>query len=214
MKIPYAARFSTVAFLGAALYTWLRMQPGFPTASQADLRQIWLRDHLVEWSLGWWLWLIAIFSWMMVLVVLSWSYLPAHRVSGALQSGLMLIAALMAIAGVTIWMHVLPVVLVQTEAVNLLTPVIDALGLSLLGSGCMMGGVTTAWIAYDLLQQRVLSRSWLLLSIISGVCAFLASFLLFNPFLLLTGLVSWLSWCLWLSTRRRLPRPFPTWPDT
>jgi hypothetical protein len=214
MKIPYAARFSTVAFLSAALYTWLQMQPGLPLASDSGTRQIWLHDHVGEWNLGWWLWLIAIFSWMVLLVVLSWSYLPAHRVASALQSGLMLIGAILAIGGVTVWMQVLPVALTQIEASDPLTSIIDALALSLLGSGCMMGGITTIWIAYDLIQQKVLPRSWLVLAIISGVCAVLAPFLYFHIFLLLTGLAGWLVWGLWLATRRRLPSPFPTWPDT
>jgi hypothetical protein len=190
------------------------MQPGLPLASDMGSRQIWLRDPGGEWSLGWWLWLIAIFSWMVLLVVLSWSYLPAHRVASALQSGLMLIAAILAIVAVTVWMQVLPVALSGIEASDPLTSIIDTLALALLGSGSMMGGVTTIWIAYDLLQQRVLPHSWVVLSLISGVCAVLSPFLHFHIFLLLTALVTWLIWCLWLSTRRRLPSPFPTWPDT
>ncbi len=214
MKIPYSARFASVAFLAAALYTWLQMQPGLSALSNISTRQTWVLNHAVQWGLGWWLWLSAIFSWMVLLVALSWSYLPAHRVAGTLQSGLMLIAAVLAIAGIIVWMDVLPIVLAQAELVNLLTPVIDAVALALLGSGCIMGGATTAWIAFDLLQQHVLSRVWLLLGIISGVCAFLAPFLLFNLYLLLIGLICWLTWCLWLATRRHLPSPFPAWPET
>src|SRR5215204_2183672 len=118
MNIPYAARFASVAFLVAALYTWLQMPPTLYTISDLSVRQTWVLNHGFQWSLGWWLWLIAIFSWMVVLVVLSWSYLPAHRVAGTLQSGLMLIAAVLAIAAITIWMHVLPIVFAQTEWVN------------------------------------------------------------------------------------------------
>jgi hypothetical protein len=78
----------------------------------------------------------------------------------------------------------------------------------------MMGGATTVWIALDLLQQHVLSRLWLLLGIMSRACAVVAPFLQFNLYLLLIGLICWLTWCLWLSTRHHLPSPFPTWPDT
>jgi hypothetical protein len=130
MKIPYAARFSTVVFVVAVLYTWLQMPPGLYTMSDLSMRQTWVLNHAFQWSLGWWLWLIAIFSWMVILVTLGWSYLPAHRVAGALQSGLMLIGAVLAIAGITIWMCVLPIVFAQTELVNQLTLVIDAVALA------------------------------------------------------------------------------------
>jgi hypothetical protein len=213
MKVPYAARFASVAFLAAALYTWLQMLPGLPAAEVVNSRQTWMLDHAAQWRLGWWLWLLAIFSWMVLLVVLAWSSLPAHRVAGMLQSGLMIIAAVLAITGINVWMSVLPAVFVQPALAGSLTPVVDTLALGLLGSGCFMGGATTAWIAYDLIRQNVLSRPWLVLALMAGLCVLAAPFFVFNSYLLLAGLLYWLIWCLWLSTRRRLPSPFSEWPS-
>ena len=195
MQVPYAARFAMVAFLVAALYTRWQLPPG-------------------PWSLGGWLWLLALFSWMVLLTALTWSYLPAHRMAGSLQSGLMIIAAVLIIASVGVWMEVLPTAFAPTELVSSLTPLIDALALSFLGSGYFMGGVTTAWIAWDLMRQQVLPRPWLLLALFSGLCILLAPFFQFNPYLLLTSLFCWLAWCLWLSIQRRLPSPFSSWPET
>jgi hypothetical protein len=211
MRIPYAARFASVAFLVAALYTWLQMQPGLDMGRDFSARQNWILNHALQWSLGWWLWLIAVFSWMLLLVVLGWSYLPAHRVAGSIQSGLMIISAVLAIAGINIWMGVLPIVFAQAELANQLIYLVDAFARTLLGSGLLMGGATTVWIAFDLIRQNLLSRPWLLLVMVSGLYLVLAAFLQFTTYLLLIGLLFWLLPCLWLSTRQRLPSPFPTW---
>jgi hypothetical protein len=76
-----------------------------------------------------------------------------------------------------------------------------------------MGGATTAWIAFDLMRQQALARTWLLLPLTSGIGLALASFLLFNFYLLLASLLCWLAWCFWLSIQRDLPSPFPIWPE-
>lgn len=212
MKVAYAARFVCVAFLVAALYTWFQMRPGLSSAVELSLRQAWVLDHAMKWSLGWGLWLLAIFAWMVLLAALGWSYLPAHRVSAMLQSGLMIIAATLAMVGILVWMAVLPAVLVESELAGSLTPIVDALALGLLGSSCFLGGATTIWIAFDLIRQNVLLRSWLLFAMVAGCCLLLAPFLRFNPYVLFIGGLSWLVWCLWLSTGR-LPSPFPIWSD-
>jgi hypothetical protein len=212
MKVPYAARFATMTFLVAALYTWMQMQPGLPGADAANLRQAWVLDHTAQWSLGWWLWLLAIFSWMVLLVVLAWTYLPAHRVAGMLQSGLLVIAAVLAISGVVVWMNVLPTVLAQPALADSLTPVIDALAVGLLGAGCFMGGGAMAWIAWDLTRQSVLARPWPWFAFLAGLCLLPVPFLSLHPYLLSASLLFWLIWCLWLATHRRLPSPFAEWP--
>ncbi len=194
------------------------MWPGLYLVNELSLRQSWMLDHALQWTLGCWLWLLSLFSWMVLLITLMWSYLPAHRVSGMLQSGLMIIAAVLAIAGITVWMNVLPAAFAQATSLqaDLATgpaPIVDALALALLGSGCLMGGATTAWIAYDLIRQRHLSVTWLLLPLTSGFCLIFASFFQFNLYLLLTSLLCWLTWCIWLSIQRDLPSPFPTWPE-
>lgn len=212
MSVPYAARFASVAFLAAVLYTWFQLRPGLPGVDVMNARQAWMLHHAAQWNLGWWLWLLAIFSWMVLLVVLAWGYLPAHRVAGMLQSGLMGIAAVLSILGVIVWMGVLPIALAQGEAATSLTPMVDGLAAGLIGAGCFMGGATTAWIALDLIRQKVLSRPWLLWAVIAGLCLLPIPFVSLNPYLLSASLLFWLIWCFWLATRRRLPSPFSEWP--
>jgi hypothetical protein len=220
MKIPYAARFTVTLFAVAALYTWLQMQPGLTFlergAGDFGVRASWLADNALTWRMGWWLWLVAIFSWMLLLVVLGWSYLPAHRVAGALQSGLMIIAAVLTIAGINGWMGVLPVAVSQ-EVVSQenhapFAALVEAFARTLVASGVMMGGITTAWIALDLWRGRLLPPLLLLLLGASGVCAALAGFFLLERILMVGALAGWLAATGWLSTQRRLPPPFPAWP--
>lgn len=213
MKIPYAARFATAAFLTAALYTWFQLRPGLPAPDAFPMRQAWMLNHQAQWNLGWWLWLLAIFSWMMLLTVLTWSYLPAHRWAGMLQSGLMVIAAVLAILGVTIWMAVLPLALAQGSAAAPLIPLVDGLAVALLNAGCFMGGAATAWVAVDLIRQGGLARLWLWLAVLAGLCLLPLPFLPLHPALLSASLCYWLLWCFWLSAHRRLPGAFSEWPS-
>jgi hypothetical protein len=212
MKLLFAARFSGLAFVVAGLYTFFLMGPGLRLASGVDLRQAWVLDNVRLWHLGWWLWLIAIFSWMVVLIGLHWSYLPAHRVEGMLQSGLMVIGAVLSIAGILVWMAVLPVIFAQGDPAEILTPLADALALGLLSAGLMMSGGATAWIALDLLRQKVLSRGWLVFPLVAGLSAFASPLLVPSPYHLFVALACWVAWCGWLATRPRLPSPFVEWP--
>ncbi len=219
MKVSYAARFATFTFLIAALYTGWQMWPGLYKVNELSVRQGWLLAHTSQWSVGGWLWLLALFSWMVLLVTLTWSYLPAHRIAGMLQSGLMIIAAVLTIAGIAVWMNVLPLAFTQSASMQVdlgtdLSSVVDALAITLLGNGCFMGGITTAWIAFDLLRQQVLARIWPLLLLTSGLCLTLASLLLFNLYLLLSSLLCWLFCCFWLSLQRNRASVFPNWPET
>lgn len=216
MNVLYPARFTTVVCLSAAAYTWLQMRPGLMTVSMTVERQAWLAQHGALWSLGWWLWLAAIFSWMWLLVALAWSYLPAHRMAAMLQSGLMVIAAVLAIAGVTVWMAVLPAAgqfgSATAGAGETLAPLVDMLAMSLVSAGCFMGGLVTSWIAWDLIHQKVLTRFWLWLLVLAGLLLAPAPFTALHPYPLAAALGCWLLCTLWLSTRRRLPSPFSEWP--
>jgi hypothetical protein len=211
MSVPNAARFTTVVFLGAALYTWLQMRPGLAAVGLAAERQAWLALHGPVWTLGWWLWLVAIFSWMWLLVALAWSYLPAHRMAAMLQSGLMIIAAVLAIAGVTVWMALLPSAVQLGDAASgvgeTLAPLVEMLAMSLISAGCFMGGLVTSWIAWDLIRQRVLRRFWLWLLLLAP-----APFTALHSYPLAAALGLWLVGSLWLATRPRLPSPFSEWP--
>lgn len=129
-----------------------------------------------------------------------------------LQSGLMIIAAVLQIAGVIIWMHVLPALFLQTDLTNSLLVVVDTLALSLLSAGCFMGGATTAWITVNLFQEKVLPQFWLIFPLLAGLCATVAALFIFNRYLLGSALLCWLIGGFWLSTRRRLPSPFSELP--
>lgn len=212
MNVPYAARFSTIVFLIAALYTSLQMRPGLATGGVLATRQAWFLLHSGQWSLGWWFWLLAIFGWMWLLIALAWTYLPAHRMAGMLQSGLMVIAAVLAIAGVTLWMAGLPVAIGPGNAGGSMALLVDTLSIALLSAGCFMGGGVTAWIAFDLMHQKMLSRRWLWLLVFAGLCLAPAPFIALHPYPLFAALCFWLLWGLWLSTRRHLPSPFSEWP--
>ncbi len=216
MNTLYAARFTLVIFLGAAVYTWLQMRPGLAAVGMEAERQAWLALHSGLWSLGWWLWLAAIFSWMWLLVALAWSYLPAHRLAAMLQSGLMVIAAVLAIAGVTVWMAVLPAAGqlggAAVGAGETLAPLVDLLAMSLVSAGCFMGGLVTSWIAWDLIRQKALTRFWLWLLVLAGLALAPAPFLALHPYPLAAALGFWLVSNLWLATRQRLPSPFSEWP--
>lgn len=211
MKVPYAARFTTLIFLIASSYTWLQMLPGLSFMGLLSERQHWLSQNMSQWTFGWWLWLFAIFSWMLLLIVLGWSYLPAHRVATMLQSGLMLIGAVLAIAGVTVWMAVLPVALQRGDSAENLVPLVDMLAMSLVSAGCFMGGIITAWVAWDLIRQKVLQKLWLWSLALAGLCIAPTPFLGFQRYLLAAALCFWLICTLWLSSQRRMPSPFPEW---
>lgn len=220
-NIAYAARFATLIGLAATVWTVWQLQPALlplafdpnapDHAAAIAARQSWYTTHVLAWQTGWWLWLGAIFTWMWLLVVLGWSYLPAHRVAGVLQSGLMGIAAVLAIAGVQVWMVLLPFALAPVTPDAHLAVLVEMLARTLVGAGLMMGGITTAWIAFDHLQYRHLPRPWLALLLASGVASTLAPFLALNGWLLLIAAGGWLLFSGWLATRPALPDPFPTW---
>lgn len=213
MKIPYAARYNVLLCLAVLIATPWFLWPGLRIVGVQFLRQSWILEHSALWMAGWWLWLMAIFGWMWLLVALAWSYLPAHRVATMLQSGLIIIGAVLMIAGVIVWMGVLPVVMAHHDA-TLWILVLDAFALNLLGGGCLMGGIVTAWIGVDLYRQDDLRRSWVLLCILAGLCAMPSPFLLplGIPFHLLPAFLCWLLWSGYLALLPRLPSPFAEYP--
>jgi len=210
MKISYAALFSGLAFLAAALFAAFVARSGWRITGVQLPRQAWLLDNSPMWELGLWLWLVAIFSWMLLLITFMWRYTPAHRVSTMLQSGLMLIAATLAIAGIVIWMGALPRVAAHDD-IRATMVLVDGLALSLLGAGCFMGGLVTAWIGIDLVALQKLTWSWTLPGVAAGLLAIPAPFVLPTPHLLIASGLSWLLWCIFLSTRRDEPKPFAEW---
>ena len=213
MKVPSAARYNAVIWLAVLGATPGLLLPGLRMIGVQFIRQGWLLAHPLFWRLGWWLWLMAIFGWMWLLVALAWTYLPAHRVSTVLQSGLMVIGAVLMIAGVIVWMGVLPTVIQQEDATTWMY-VVDSLALNLLGGGCLMGGCVTVWIGVDLYRQQVLKRGWVILCLIAGICVIPSPFLfpLYFVYHLVPALLCWLLWSIYLAFQPRLPTPFPEYP--
>jgi hypothetical protein len=211
-KVAYAARFASITFLLAGLYTGVELRPGLHIVGVLIPRLAWVLNHPATWQVGWWLWLLAIFGWMWLLTTLMWAYLPAHRVATMLQSGLLISAVVLTMSGIVVWMQALPILFRYRTIVNEMTPVLDALALGLLGAGLLLGGLATAWVGWDLWQQQVLPRPWVLLLMAAGVCTLPSPWLLPNVFHLLGALLLWLSSTIWLAARYRLPSPFAEWP--
>ncbi|MCC9077693.1 hypothetical protein FKZ61_016460 [Litorilinea aerophila] len=210
MKIIFAAGFSALAVLVAGLFSALMMRPGLHVMGVLLPRQVWLVEHAWIWRLGWWLWLLALFSWMLLLVALIWGYIPAHRIATMLQSGLILLAAALTIAGVAFWMQGLPWAANQQNAYELVL-LVDTLALGLMGAGLFMGGAVTLWLAVDLMRQPTLPGWWMAPAVVAGLSALPSPFLLPRGAHLILAGVAWLFWCLLLATRRQLPSAFSEW---
>lgn len=211
MRLAYAAFFSMFTLLIAAIYSGTIISAGMRINSVLLPRKEWILTHSGLWALGWWLWLLVIFGWMLLLVTVMWRYSPAHRVATILQSGLMIISAVLAILGVLTWMNLLPVAMMQPD--SQLTPslvaLVDAWATSLVAAGCLMGGGVTAWMGIDLVRLRKLTLPWLAPAIIAGLLLVPAPFYLPNPYPLMVAAAMWIGWCLFLVTRRADPPAFP-----
>lgn len=210
MKIIQAARFSGFAFFVAGLFTFFFARTGLRVVGVLLPRQVWVVENAPLWMAANWLWLLAIFSWMVLLVALMWSYSPAHRISSMLQSGLMVISAVLLIIGVVVWMNLLPYGAGRENAIDLLA-FVDTLVLSLFGAGFFMGGAVTAWIAIDLIRLDALPKSWMAPLIFAGACWAPSPFLFPRFELLALGFLLWIGWCLFLGTRRALPSAYAEW---
>jgi len=208
MKSNVAGRFSAFTLVVAVLYSLLIMRPGLRIVGVSFPRQAWILENSLLWSAGLWLWLVCIAGWMWVLVSLMWAYLPAHRIASMLQSGLVVIGATLAIAGVVVWMAALPAAL-RLPSVNELLMLVDGLALGLLGAGALMTGLATGWVAIDLMRFSPLRRIWVAAVALTGVLMIPSPFLLPFPWHLLAAAVCWLAWTLYLSGLRRLPSAFP-----
>lgn len=211
MKVPYAARCTALLFLITVAVTLLLLRPGWRVAGVQFPRQGWLLANPLLWQVGGWLWLVTIFGWMWLLTALAWSYLPAHRVAAMLQSGLMLIGAILSIAGVITWMSVLPIAVAQPAASSSIA-LVDGLAAGLLGGGAFMAGIATTWIGLELWQQRVLARPWVALCVLAGLFTIPSPFLLPWFYHLLPAALCWWLWSLYLAFLPRLPSPFTEWP--
>ncbi len=210
MKAIQAARFSGLSFLIATAFAIFVSRTGYRIIGVTLPRQVWIAENPTLWAVGNWLWMLAIFSWMVVLVAFMWSYSPAHRISSMLQSGLVIISAVLLISGIVVWMSVLPYSADQPNAAELI-PLIDSLALGLLGAGLFMAGTVTAWLGLDLIRLNALSREWALPAVLAGLCLLPTPLLLPRFTLIAAGLLLWLAWCLVLGTRKSLPSAYAEW---
>jgi hypothetical protein len=197
MKLIRSASFAAIVFAMVNLYTLLVLTTPLAIATEWTVRREWFAANPVLWMVGGWLALLAIFAWMVLLMALMYAYIPAHRLSTMLQSGLMLIGAVLLVIGIVIWMNLLPSARDATQAAF-----VDELALSILSAGFFMGGAVTAWIAVDLARLQKIPRLWLLPGLLAGLLALPSPFLLPNPILLLSAMVLFFVWALLLGVRR------------
>jgi hypothetical protein len=210
MRLRYTSGL-TAASLGMALaYTWLVMLPGLAIPASPTERIDWIGANLNLWMIGWWLWMAAIFGWMVMLVTLSWSYLPAHRVASALQAGLTIIAAACLIAAAVVWMNISPWTVSLENGEDWLA-FADRLALGFMGAGLLMGGLATAWINYDLIQAG-LAQPYLWFPLLAaGLFAAPAPFFLPDTLLPIIGALAWIGGNLWLLAQRGYPLAYSEW---
>ncbi|MCB0116758.1 MAG: hypothetical protein KDD84_21820 [Caldilineaceae bacterium] len=203
MKLIHAARIAALTFGAAILVGLFVLGEPLRVTAGWSARSVWLAANAVGWMAGGWLALLAIFTWMMLLVTLIHGYLPAHRVATMLQSGLMIISALLLIGGVIVWMNLLPRSVDATWATF-----IDGLALTFLGAGLFMGGAVTAWIAFDLARLKLLPWPWVLPGLFAGAAALPAPFLLPNRVLVVTAVACFFVWAV-LFAARAAPSAYP-----
>lgn len=200
MKLTPLARFATLILLALLLYGWLLLRLPLAVEMGWDVRLAWLGKNGLLWMLGGWLALAGVFGWMAFLVALMHIYSPAMRVVTMLQSGLMLLSAGLLIAGITVWMALLP-----TAADGEWAAFIDRLALVFLGGGLFMAGATTGWITLDLGLLGRLPWLWLLPGTLAAALWIPSPFLLPAALPALIGLALLALWIGFWATRPSLP---------
>ncbi len=210
MKLRYAALFGAIASLVALGYTLWITSAGLDVFGDFPARRTWLLEHRQAWDGGLWLWLPAIFGWMLLHVTLIWSYLPAHRIATMLQSGLLILAAGLGIGGVVVWMSVLPAAMTLTNAAELVR-LTDMLALGFFGAALLMGGVVTAWQAFDLAKLGFMPIAWVVPLALAGLALVPSPLLLPGGRHIIAATIVWAGWCLFMTTRRALPSAFTEW---
>ena len=215
MKLIFAARFAGIAALAAGIYPFLEWQminrhllvPLVPANRFSQL--------VPQYAPGGWLWLLAIFAWMTLLVTLMYSYSPIHRVTTTMQSGLTLIAAVLLILGVLIAMNRLELVMAP-EAIDfetvpnyLVLASAEGIAIALLKAGLFMGGGVLAWISVDLVLLGKLPALWMAPGTFAGLALVPAPILGLSSWQLLIALAGFFLFCFVLGARRTLPESYP-----
>ena len=216
MKLILAARFAGITVLAAGLYTLLVLKPVSLRLIDGSQERNLLDEALPQWTLGGWIWLLAVGAWMTLLVTMMYSYSPVHRVSTTMQSGLIVISAVLLILGVLVGMNRLEMVIFGDGGGNLpdartanLQKFVDQIALALVKAGLLMGGGVTAWVSIDLVLLGKLPLLWMAPGIVGGVVVMPTPFLHPSTAQLLIALAAFCIWCLTLGVRRSLPESFP-----
>ena len=216
MKLIRAARFAGIAALAAGIYTIFVLQPIQMQLIDGSQQQIWLEGVLPRWTLGGWIWLLAIGAWMTLLVTFMYSYSPVHRVSTMMQSGLIIISAVLLVLGVLVGINRLEMTSIGDSVYLSGAPIafwqasVGQIALSLLRAGLLMGGGVTAWMSIDLALLGKLPPLWMVPGVVAGAVVVPAPFLELSNWQLLIALAAFCSWCLILGARRSLPESYPT----
>ncbi len=213
MKLIYAARFAGVTFLAAGIYSMFVLQPIYGLMLEGQ-QQSWLVEVLPRWNMGGWLLLLSVLAWMTLLVTSMYNYSPVHRVSTIMQSGLIIIAAVLLMLGILVGLTRLEVL---AAGIGGLTPpstvpgiaFLDDSPLAVLKAGLLMGGGVSAWIGIDLALMGKLPPLWLAPQVIAGVVLVPAPFIGLSAWQLLIALAGLIVFCLVLGARRTLPASYP-----
>ena len=169
----------------------------------------------MQWGLGGWLWLLAIFAWMIFLAALMHSYSPVHRIGSIVQSGLLIIAATLLIVAVLFGMNRFGLAEIGNGGNNpagtlaIWQALIEQIALTILESGLVMGGGLTAWICVDLVILGKLPLRWMAPGAVAGILALPSPLLLPESRHLVIALVAYCLWCLVLGMKSSLPAAYP-----
>jgi hypothetical protein len=204
MKLIRAARFAGLVMAGALFFLYFLLGQGLQVGGDWVEREGWLQTHPALWMAGGWLTLLAIFGWMVLMVVFLYMYSPGHRVATMLQSGLILISAVLLISGTIVWMNLLPPAVDGTWA-----RFVDRLAMTFSGAGFFMGGAVTSWIALDMALMQKLPRTWMAGGVAAGLLILPAPFLLPITTPLILGIALLAGWSLFLGLRRSMPPAYP-----
>ena len=214
MRLIRAARFAGAAALAAGIYSLLVLRPFYLQSAQEPHAQAAAEASYWQWELGGWLWLLAIFSWMILLAAMKHYYSPVHRISTNTQSGLTVISATLLIVSVLVGMNRfgLKGVLDGSSPVETIAAAgefVDYVALTILAAGLLMGGCVTTWICVDLVILNKLPVTWMVPGAVAGVLSLLSPFLLPEIRQLLVALLVYCVWCFLLGMRYSLPAAYP-----
>ena len=214
MRLIRAARFAGAVALAAGIYSLFVLRPVYSQSVQTPRLQAADESSIWQWELGGWLWLLTIFSWMILLAAMKHYYSPIHRISTSTQSGLSVISATLLIVGVLVGMNRFGLKGILDgnspgETFAAAVEFVDYIALTILGAGLLMGGCVTTWICVDLVILNKLPISWMVPGAVAGVLSLLSPFLLPEIRHLLVALLVYCIWCLVLGMRYSLPAAYP-----